>query len=163
MNNLFKSFVILLVIVLLDQVTKAMIQSSFILGETRSIIPHFFNLTYVKNTGAAFGMLADGPLLVRQVLFLFLPVVACFYLAYLLIKERKKAGLLFWSYLLILSGAIGNLIDRFSMGYVVDFLDFYWKDYHFASFNVADSAISIAAFLLILDAFLGMKKSARSS
>ena len=160
MNRIWKMAILMFAIILLDQLTKGVVQSSFFLGESLSVIDGFFNLTYVRNPGAAFGFLATGSLEVRQFMFLFLPVLACIWLVVLIWKTRKdKSILLCLAYSLILAGAIGNLIDRFSMGYVVDFLDFYYGKNHFPAFNVADSSITIAAFFLIYDFFREIKEA----
>lgn len=144
-------------IVLLDQGSKLAIREKFHLGETLPLIDGFFSFTYVRNPGAAFGFLASASESLRKPLFLLLPVLACGWLLYLIWKSRKDRMLPMLSYTLILSGAIGNLIDRFRFGYVVDFLDFYWKNHHYPAFNVADSAITIAVILLIIDMFIHRK------
>ena len=112
-------------LILVDQITKGIIQSTFSLGENISVIDGFFNITYVRNSGAAFGMGSNASEMIRQILFILLPVLACFWLVTLIWKTRKDNLVLCLAYSLILSGAIGNLIDRVSLGYVVDFLDFY--------------------------------------
>ena len=87
----------------------------------------------------------------RLIFFKIIPVLACFWLLYLIWMERHRNFLHCLVYSLIFAGAVGNLIDRLSMDYVVDFLDFHWGVHHFPAFNVADSAISIAATLYVLD------------
>jgi signal peptidase II len=87
----------------------------------------------------------------RIALFLVIPVLLCIWLFYLFIKSLSGKYYMSVAYCLILAGAIGNLIDRFILGYVVDFLDFHFKGHHFPAFNIADSSITIAAFLLIYD------------
>jgi signal peptidase II len=146
-------------LIIVDQLTKGAIQQSFSYGETKVIIEGFFSLAYVKNTGAAFGFGADGHIIFRQIVFLALPVVFCGWVFYMLVKTLKGPFYMSLAYALILAGATGNLIDRFSLGYVVDFLMFYWKDesHHFPAFNVADSCITIAGFLLVLDFFIQLK------
>jgi signal peptidase II len=146
-------------LIIIDQLTKGAIQSSFSYGETKPIIDGFFSLAYVKNTGAAFGFGADGHLIFRQLVFLALPVVFCGWIFYTMVKTLKGPFYMSLAYALILAGATGNLIDRFSLGYVVDFLMFYWKDEanHFPAFNVADSCITIAGFLLVIDFFIQLK------
>ena len=146
-------------LIIVDQLSKGAIQSSLYYGQTIPVIDGFFSIAYVKNPGAAFGFMADGPLIFRQIFFLGLPVVFCFWILFLLIKTLKGAFYLSLAYALIIAGAVGNLIDRFSLGYVVDFLMFYWKDEsnHFPAFNVADSCITIAAALLIYDFFVQIK------
>jgi signal peptidase II len=146
-------------LIIADQLTKGAIQSSLYYGQTIPVIKGFFSIAYVKNTGAAFGFGANGPDWFRQVFFLGLPVVFCGWIFWLLIKTLKGPFFISLAYALIIAGAIGNLIDRFSLGYVVDFLMFYWKDEsnHFPAFNVADSCITVAAGLLIIDFFLQLK------
>jgi signal peptidase II len=146
-------------LIIVDQLSKGAIQSSLFYGQTIPVIEGFFSIAYVKNTGAAFGFGAGGPEWFRQVFFLGLPVVFCLWIFWMLIKTLKGPFYLSLAYALIIAGAVGNLIDRFSLGYVVDFLMFYWKDEsnHFPAFNVADSCITIAAGLLIIDFFVQLK------
>lgn len=148
-------------IILLDQYTKYFVASHFYVGESLPVIKGFFNLTYVRNTGAAFGFAGAFDTWMRYGLILVLPVVACVWITVLLIKSAKKGNLVPWAYTLILAGAIGNLIDRFRLDYVVDFLDFHIGSSHFDVFNVADSSISIAAGLLIID-FIIQKKETKA-
>ena len=157
MDRIWKFSLVMAAIIISDQLTKGMVQQSFNLGESIPIIDGFFNFTYVRNTGAAFGMGAGAPEIIRRIVFLALPVVACIWLVVLIWKQRKENWVLGWAYSLILAGAIGNLIDRFSLGYVVDFLDFYYKKSHFPAFNIADSAITIAGGLLIFDFIRSIK------
>lgn len=146
-------------LIIADQLSKGAIQTSLYYGQTIPVIKDFFSIAYVKNTGAAFGMGAGGPEWFRQIFFLALPVIFCGWIFYLLIKTLKGPFYVSLAYALILAGATGNLIDRFSLGYVVDFLMFYWKDEsnHFPAFNVADSCITVAAFLLIIDFLVQLK------
>lgn len=152
-------------LVIVDQLSKGAIQSTLYLGQSIPVIEGFFSIAYVRNSGAAFGFMADGPEWFRQIFFLALPVVFCGWIFYLLIKTIKGPAYLSVAYALILAGAAGNLIDRFSLGYVVDFFLFYWKDEvnHFPAFNVADSCITVAAALLILDFFQQMKAKKTST
>lgn len=164
MNRIFKMCIMIATIIIGDQLTKGIVQQKFFLGESVPVIDGFFHLTYVRNPGAAFGMLAYAPDYIRMPLFFALPVLACFWLIYLIWINRNTDFLHCLSYSLIFAGAVGNLIDRFSMNYVVDFFDFFWKEHHFAAFNIADSAISIAAVLLIFDLiFLSKKKEASAA
>ena len=146
-------------LIIVDQLSKGAIQTSLYYGQTIPVIKGFFSIAYVKNTGAAFGFGADGADWFRQIFFLGLPVIFCGWIFYLLVKTLKGAFYVSLAYALIISGAVGNLIDRFSLGYVVDFLMFYWKDEanHFPAFNVADSCITVAAGLLIIDFFVQTK------
>jgi signal peptidase II len=148
---------IFVTIVALDQVTKAAISSGFSMHESRVVIPGFFSLTYVLNPGAAFGFLARLNESYRQIFFVAVTIIAIAAVAYLLTKEFQMK-LRAYSYTLILSGAIGNLIDRIYIGKVVDFLDFYVSNHHWPAFNMADSAITIGISLLMLDLFLHRKE-----
>lgn len=146
-------------LIIIDQLSKGAIQSSLFYGQSIPVIEGFFSIAYVKNTGAAFGFMAGSHEIVRQILFLALPVIFCGWIFYLLIKTLKGPFYISLAYALIIAGAIGNLIDRFSLGYVVDFLLFYWKNESndFPAFNVADSCITVAAGLLIIDFFQQLK------
>lgn len=164
MNRIFKMSIMVAIIIFADQLTKGLVQQKFYLHESIPVIPDFFHLTYVRNPGAAFGMLGYAPDFIRTPLFFVLPVLACFWLVYLIWTTRDKNFLHCFSYSLILAGAVGNLIDRFTMNYVVDFFDFFWGPHHFAAFNIADSAISIGAMLLVIDlVFLNKKNEDNAS
>jgi|TARA_B110000263_G_scaffold236494_2_gene235895 signal peptidase II len=143
--------IISLVILLLDQLTKQMVRTSIAVYDAVEVIPGFLNLVHVHNTGAAFGFLNSASLANKQLLMTSIAVVALgAILAYAWqvgpYETLTRAGLA-----LILGGAAGNLVDRASVGYVVDFVDVYWRTHHFWAFNVADSAITVGAGLLILD------------
>ncbi len=162
MNRIFKMSVLIAAIIICDQITKGIVQQKFALGETVPVIPDFFHLTYVRNPGAAFGMLGYAPDYIRTPLFFALPVAACFWLLWLIWQSRNKN---FWhclAYSLIFAGAVGNLIDRFSMNYVVDFFDFFIGTHHFAAFNIADSSITIAATILIVELLFFSQKNENS-
>ena len=141
-------------VILLDQLTKQIIISKFYLGESISIIPGLFNFTYVRNTGAAFGILSSADPSFRVPFFLIIPGIAIGIIIYLFKKLEPGHTFLATALSLILSGAIGNLIDRVVYRYVIDFLDFHWKEiYHFPAFNIADSAITVGVAFMILDMF----------
>ncbi|MFZ8934105.1 MAG: signal peptidase II [Bacteriovoracaceae bacterium] len=159
MNRIWAWALMITALILIDQFSKGVIEQHYRLGESTEVISGFFNITYVRNTGAAFGMGANAAEIWRKILFLFIPVMACFYIIYLIWTARKERYVLGFSYSLILAGAIGNLIDRFSLGYVVDMFDFYLKGSHFPAFNVADACISVAAGLLIIDYFMDLKRN----
>jgi signal peptidase II len=162
MARIWKLTLVIVAIILIDQFTKVYIQSQMYVGESHSVISGFFSITYVRNPGAAFGLLAQAPDMIRKPLFLLLPVLASFWLMYLIWTTRKQSLLMSTTYSLILAGAIGNLIDRFYLGYVVDFLDFYLGQSHFPAFNVADSSISVGGALLVVDLLLQMKKTKKN-
>jgi signal peptidase II len=136
------------IILLLDQVSKITISKWLSFGESHPVTS-FFNLVLAHNTGAAFSFLANENGWQRY-FFTGIGVVAAIYIIYLL---RRHAGQrLFCAALaLILGGAIGNVIDRVMYGYVIDFLDVYWRNTHWPAFNVADSAICIGVVLFIVD------------
>jgi len=134
-----------------DQITKHWVAGSFDYRETLAVLP-FFNLTYVHNTGAAFSFLADQGGWQRW-FFTAIATIASIVFIVWMAKTPRSQKLLSIAFALMLSGALGNLIDRALFGYVIDFLDFHWAGYHFAAFNVADSVIFIGAALMILDSF----------
>jgi signal peptidase II len=164
MKRFWVLFLIMLVLIVTDQLIKSAIQKYFFLGETYAVVPGFFNLAFVKNTGAAFGFGQVQPEWFRQVFFLGLPVIFCGWVFFMLLKSLKGPLYLSLAYALIISGAIGNLIDRFQLGFVIDMFMFYWKkeEHHFHVFNVADSCVSIAAFLLVYD-FIKNHRSKKNS
>ena len=142
---------VVLVIGLIDQATKALIRAKLPLHESVTVIPGFFDLTHVRNTGAAFGMLDNTdfpykPALMVVVALIALAAVASYALTLPATQRIARLGLA-----LILGGAVGNLIDRATMGYVVDFADVYFRGVHFWAFNVADSAITVGVVLMLLD------------
>lgn len=142
-------------IVLLDQATKALVMRSFRLHESVPVIPHLFNLTYVRNPGAAFGFLAQQPAAFRSVFFIVVSIVALALLTRMYATAPPGARPLRAGLLLVLAGALGNFIDRLRSGEVIDFLDFYLGDWHWPAFNVADSSITVGVALLLLHYFAG--------
>ncbi len=137
-------------VVVLDQLSKIWVVHHFILYESREIIPGFFNLTYLTNTGAAFGLFAGHPSWLRQVFFIGVAVIA---LSAIFFIHRKIKDISRWytvSLALIGGGAVGNLLDRIRLGSVVDFLDFYIGSHHWPAFNVADSAITVGVAIILL-------------
>ena len=161
MKKLVGMFLLVVGIVVIDQITKNSIVANFKLGESLPVIDGFFNLTYVRNTGAAFGFGAGYSDWFRISIFLALPTIACGWLVWAIWNEHKKNFLMCLAYTLVLGGAIGNLIDRYTLKFVIDFFDFYVGNYHFAAFNIADSAITIAAFLIIIDYFVNREKQVK--
>lgn len=137
-------------IIFLDQFTKLWVSRSFAYGENLAVT-EFFNLVLVHNRGAAFSFLSGAGGWQRW-FFSVIAVLASGWMIWLLRKHRQDP-LFCFALSLILGGALGNLIDRVAYGYVVDFLDFYWQMYHFPAFNVADSAVTCGAALLIWDGF----------
>ena len=151
-----REFAISIVVVGLDQAVKALVRAYLTLGESMTVVPGFFDLTRVHNTGTAFGFMNGVDFPFKPAVLACVAVAALgglgFYAASLPREQRlARTGLA-----LILGGAAGNLIDRVSRGYVVDFVDVYWSGWHFWAFNVADAAISIGVGLMLLD-MLGLR------
>ncbi len=146
-------------VLILDQWTKHAVLQRFRLGESISIIEGFFNFTYIRNPGAAFGIFAQAHPSFRGPFFMLIPLVALTVIGVVFRKLPKKSILLASALSLVVGGAVGNLIDRVRFGYVVDFLDFHWGyRYHFPAFNIADSAICVGVGILILDILVQPEK-----
>lgn len=143
------------VVVVLDLWTKSLAQSGLAYGEFVPVLP-FFNLTLAYNPGAAFSFLADAGGWQRY----FFTVVAVIAVSIMLVWLLRLKGerIVACSLALVIGGALGNLYDRIVLGHVVDFLDFYWGAYHFPAFNLADSAITLGAVLLIIDMLFAGKR-----
>jgi signal peptidase II len=136
-------------IVVLDQATKVMVTQCFSYGERLCVVPGLFSLSYVRNTGAAWGVFHD--------LNSFLAVFSIVVLLGLIVFGRsmgRNDPRLRFALSLIAAGIIGNVLDRLRLGFVVDFLDFYYKGHHFPSFNVADSAICLGVALYLVSSYL---------
>jgi signal peptidase II len=142
---------IAIAVVALDQATKAMVKARLPLHESVTVIPGFFDLTHVRNTGAAFGMLDNTNFAYKPALMVIIALVALGAVASYALTLPAAQRIARYGLALILGGAVGNLIDRAAMGYVVDFVDVYWRGVHFWAFNVADSAITVGVVLMLLD------------
>ena len=127
---------------------------AFSLHETREIIPGFFALTHIRNTGGAFGLLAGEATLFRTLFFLLVSCLALGVIFYLYTRIAYGKPWVEAAFAMISGGALGNLIDRLRFGEVVDFLDFYIGTAHWPAFNIADSAISVGAAILCLNVLL---------
>lgn len=138
-------FLVIFVLTGLDQLTKFYINQNFNLYESKVIINSFFDITYIQNNGAGFSILQD-----QRIFLCLISIIAFFILGYLLITNKKNDYIMSASFLLIMSGTLGNLIDRIRYGYVIDFLDFNLIGYDFPVFNVADCFITIGCFIIIL-------------
>lgn len=143
-------------VVLLDQVSKAVVQSTVPLHHSVSVIPGFFDITHVHNPGGAFGFLARASSNVRTIMFLVVSLLAVGLILWFFIKTPATHRWLAGGFALILGGAAGNLIDRIRFGKVIDFLDVYVGNLHWPAFNIADSAITIGIGIFI--AHLLLKK-----
>lgn len=138
-----------LIIVIIDQASKLYIDATFRLYESVPVIPGFFHLTYVRNKGAAFGILADSSM--RIPFFITVSIVALLGILWYVKHLRPDQKLALAALSLVFSGALGNLIDRIRIGEVIDFLDVFWKTHHWPAFNVADSAITVGVTLLFIE------------
>ena len=138
-------------VVALDQAAKALVRSRFELHDSVEIIPGLFNLTRVHNYGAAFGLLNAADFPFKTVLLSIIAAVALLALTVYASTLPAEQFLARVGLALIVGGAAGNLIDRLGAGYVVDFVDVYWRDWHFWAFNVADAAITVGVAFMILD------------
>ncbi len=145
------------VLVVVDQATKFWIERSFAFGERLPVVPGLFDLTLVYNRGAAFSFLAGASGWQRW-FFTALGLGAAGFIVWLLARHASQR-LFALALALILGGAVGNVIDRIARGQVVDFLLVYWQRFHWPAFNVADSAITIGAILLIVDEFRRVRRS----
>ena len=150
-HKYFPLITMVLMLVVIDQLTKFYIDSNFVLYQSLEVISGYFNITYIRNSGVAFGILSGFKGIVSQIIFIFISLVV---ISAIIIIYRGTDDKMIFSRIslsLILSGAIGNMIDRiFRGGEVIDFLDFHWKSYHWPAFNIADSCITIGVTLLMI-------------
>lgn len=145
-------------ILLLDQWTKSMVVQKLPLYQRVNVIEGFFDLTHVRNTGGAFGIFGGEKGGLGSILFVVVSLIAIGAIVVLFLKIKENEKTLALSFSLILSGAVGNLIDRLRYGEVVDFLDFHLAGYHWPAFNVADSAICVGIGLMALELLKGDHK-----
>ncbi|MBW1612948.1 MAG: signal peptidase II [Deltaproteobacteria bacterium] len=146
-----------LIILLLDQVSKWMVVTHIEAHQTLSVIPGFFSLVLVKNRGMAFGIFSQtrSGFYYYFLLSTTIGAIGVILFSFFWIKSSKKWLTVGLS--LILGGAVGNLVDRLRLGYVIDFLDFFLKGYHWPAFNVADSAVTVGTFWLLFNIIQGRK------
>jgi len=137
-------------VVFLDQLSKWWVMNSFALFESRPVIDGFFNLVFVTNSGAAFGLLAGPQVWWRQLFFVSAAVLALGILVVAYRHYRCQGAIWVVAIALVAGGAVGNLVDRLRFGAVIDFLDFYIQTHHWPAFNVADSAITVGIGLFFL-------------
>ena len=140
------------VILALDQVTKELVRRALPLHESVTVVPGFLDFTHIRNTGAAFGFMDTTDLTYKTLLLSAVAVASLIGVGFYAAGLPREQRLARWGLALILGGAAGNLVDRITAGFVVDFVDVYWRTYHFWAFNVADSAISVGVVLWLLDA-----------
>lgn len=138
-----------------DQATKALVERSIPMYQIVPIIPHFLNLTHSKNAGAAFGLFSDSPAQWKTAVLMLISVLLLVTVLAAVLKSRRLQWETGVALALILGGALSNLVDRARYGRVTDFLDFYFRGYHWFTFNLADSAIVVGAGFLILQLVFG--------
>jgi signal peptidase II len=162
-----RKYLILLIscfgILSLDQWTKYLIVQKLLLYEKVEVIQGFFNIIHVRNTGGAFGIFGGEKGGLGSILFVVVSLMAIGGIVFLFVKIKENEKILALSFSLVLSGAIGNLIDRLQYGEVVDFLDFHLSTYHWPAFNVADSAICIGIGLMALELLIQDHKTSAKS
>lgn len=149
MNNRFWYFLVFVFAVVLDQISKILIIRTLPLYSSIKLIPGLFDLTHLHNPGGAFGFLANQSELLRTIVFIGAAFIALLIILWFFKTTPVDFKWLRTAYIMILGGAVGNLIDRIRMGYVVDFLDVYYKQIHWPAFNIADSFISIGMGIII--------------
>ena len=163
MNVRTLSLAIAAAIFALDRITKMWIESTVSLWDSYHVIPGFFNIVHTKNKGAAFGMFAESDSPFRTALLIAVSVSVLLFILYVLFRPGKAgfsaSRLTTIGLALVMGGALGNIYDRVIYGEVTDFLEFYSGTWRFAAFNIADSAISIGAGLLILDMWRTRKQA----
>lgn len=143
-------FLIVFVVVVIDQLTKHLVSTNLIINENIKIIPNFFHIEYITNDGAAWGMFSGNVFMMLGI-----PLLAVIAFVYILINgDFKEKKYLCIALALMLGGTIGNYIDRLISGHVVDFLSFRFGSYHFPNFNAADSFLVIGAVLLGIDVLI---------
>jgi signal peptidase II len=145
---------LIILVIVLDQLSKLWVVGNFSLYESLPVIPGFFSMTYLTNTGAAFGILAGHPTWWRQVFFVSVALIALVAICFMYRRLRNDSLWYEVALAFIAGGAIGNLIDRVRLGSVIDFLDVYVGTHHWPAFNVADSAITVGvAIFLVMNIF----------
>ncbi|HTG80768.1 MAG TPA: signal peptidase II [Geobacteraceae bacterium] len=152
--------VVTAVVLVIDQATKLFIDRTMDIQSSITVVENFFNITYLRNKGAAFGFLAHSSY--RLPFFILISLIAIAVIIMVFAKLRPDQRFTAFSLSLIFSGALGNLIDRLRLGEVIDFLDAHWFAHHWPAFNVADSAICVGVFLLAVDMFLEEKRHPRN-
>lgn len=150
--------------VIFDQWTKHIIHRHFRLGESVPVIRAYFDITYLRNRGAAFSFLDSAPPAFRDPFFLVVPLVAMSAILYVLLKLKGRQTVTTLALSLVFGGALGNLIDRLQLGYVVDFLYFHWKTaFYWPAFNVADSCIVVGVGILFAQSLFRKPNEAEKS
>jgi signal peptidase II len=153
-NKYIKLAVIGGCVVIADQITKFLIINYLPFNHNIPVIAGFFNIVHINNPGGAFGLLANLSPQWRTIIFLFISSLAVGLIFYFYRKTPQSHPWLAAGFALIFGGAIGNLIDRLRFGFVIDFLDFYFAEYHWPAFNIADSAITVGMVIFVIHILL---------
>jgi signal peptidase II len=148
-------------VVAVDQATKAVVRATLALHESVNIVPGLVDITHVRNTGAAFGILNATDFPYKPTLMLLVALAALAAIAYYATRLGTHERFARFGLTLVLAGAVGNLIDRATTGYVTDFVDVYWREWHFWAFNVADAAITAGAALVVVDLLGAGRRASR--
>ncbi len=141
-------------LVAIDQITKAVVNATLSLYDSTTVIPGLVDLVHVRNEGVAFGLLNSADLPYKAAITTTLAVAALVGIAFYARQLQAREWVARLGLACILGGAIGNLIDRVRQGYVLDFVDVYWNNWHFWAFNVADASITVGAILVFVDLIL---------
>ena len=157
-HKMKKLIIISTFVFLFDLISKIVVSNVLSLNKSVCIIKNFFYLTYSKNYGAAFSIMQNS-----RFLLITISVIVLFIIVYYINKNNKNNKIEIVGYSIIIGGLIGNLFDRIVYGYVIDFFDFYIFDYDYAIFNIADCAIIIGIFILIIDNIRRIKKDENNS
>lgn len=151
-----------LAVVLIDQITKALVVATLPLYASRTLIPNLVDLVHVQNAGVAFGLFNDFAHPLRSVVTIALALVALVGIGYYARQLRPEERMARIGLFLILGGAVGNLLDRIRQGFVTDFIDVYWHNWHFWAFNAADAAISVGATLIFIELLITSRHAPHS-
>ncbi len=152
-NKYLQAGSIIGIVLALDQFTKYVVEARIRLHDVIIVVPGFFNLTHVRNKGAAFGILSNLPEFWRGAFFITVTIVAVAAIITLIVKTHERLSV--YAFSLIAGGALGNVVDRIRYGEVVDFIQWYVKSYYWPSFNVADSAVTVGVVLLAIEMLFG--------
>ena len=150
------------VIFVLDQAVKILIQNALAVHEVRSVIPGFFNLIHIHNRGAAFGLFNRADISWQTPFFIAVTLLTVLIIMYLITTTPRQDRFFIFGLSAILSGALGNLVDRIRLGHVIDYLDFFIGPYHWPAFNVADTAITLGAIALIISFYRKERHESRA-
>nr|Q01VL4.1 RecName: Full=Lipoprotein signal peptidase; AltName: Full=Prolipoprotein signal peptidase; AltName: Full=Signal peptidase II; Short=SPase II [Candidatus Solibacter usitatus Ellin6076] len=159
----WKAYGVAALIFALDRFTKWLVETNVSVMDTYHVIPGFFDIVHSENRGVAFGILNDSTSEWRTTILVVLAGAAVIFIAAMLWNAQRLDRASFWGLSLILGGAAGNVFDRAMFGKVTDFLDLYYRDYHWHTFNVADSAIVVGSCLLLIDLLRPKRQAANVS